>query len=161
MSDENSYSKLMDEMDEIDITNFLPHRTPFLMVDKILSISNEHVITLFEIKQESVLVDNNTLSEVGLIENAAQTCSSIIGQSYFDEGDTEGKSNNVIGFISTIKNVIVHSCPRVGSVIKSKAKLLSSFNTEEYKISTISCVIYEGEKELLSCEINLFIREIK
>jgi predicted hotdog family 3-hydroxylacyl-ACP dehydratase len=148
-------------MEEIDITNFLPHRSPFLMVDKILSISNNRVITRFKIKQECVFVENNIFSEVGLIENAAQTCSSIVGQSYFDEGDTEGSSNKLIGFISTIKNVIVWSCPKVETILISEAKLLSSFDTDEYKISTILCVVYEGEKELLSCKINLFIREIK
>ena len=33
----------------LDITKFLPHRAPFLMVDHLLSIDDEHVSTSFKI----------------------------------------------------------------------------------------------------------------
>ena len=151
----------MKKFNALDISNFLPHRQPFLMVDKVLALKEDEVITSFEIKEDCILVSDGIFIEVGLIENAAQTCSAILGSTYFDKDDLEGKNNKVIGFISTIKKVNISQCPRVGTVIESNAVLLSRYDTEDYKISTIRCTTHEGEKELLSCEINLFIQELK
>ena len=73
----------------LDITKFLPHRAPFLMVDHLLSFDDEHVSTSFKINPDCVFVNDNVFNEVGLIENAAQTCSSIVGKSYFEDDDLE------------------------------------------------------------------------
>ena len=151
----------MDRLKEVDISNFLPHRTPFLLVDKVLALKDDQVITSFEIKEDSVFVSDGIFIEVGLIENAAQTCSAILGSTYFDRDDLGGKNNKVIGFISAIKKVKVSHCPQVGSIIESDAVLLSRYDAQDYKISTIQCTIRGDEKELLTCEINLFIQEIK
>jgi len=151
----------MDRLKEVDISNFLPQRAPFLLVDKVLVLEQDQVITSFEIKEDCIFVSDSIFIEVGLIENAAQTCSAILGSTYFDSNDLEGKNNKVIGFISAIKKVIVSHCPQVGDLIVSKAVLQSRYDADEYKISTIKCTTHRGEKELLSCEINLFIKELK
>ncbi len=151
----------MIDLEKIDITNFLPHRKPFLMVDKVLSLGDKHVTTSFYINKESVFVQNNIFVEAGLVEFAAQTCSSIVGKSYFDDDDIEGKGTKLIGFISTIKEVEVFSCPDIESTIIAKAKLISRYDTDEFCICTLQCNIYKGVKELLSCQMNLFIQEVK
>jgi predicted hotdog family 3-hydroxylacyl-ACP dehydratase len=145
----------------IDVTNFLPHREPFLMVEKVLYLDDEHVSTSFKIKEDCIFIEKDFFSEVGLIENAAQTCSSIVGKSFFDDDDIEGKGTKLIGFISEIKKVIINSCPKVGATIISKANLKSRFDTDDFSICTLECSIYEEENELLSCEMNLFIQELK
>jgi 3-hydroxymyristoyl/3-hydroxydecanoyl-(acyl carrier protein) dehydratase len=144
----------------LDIANFLPHRPPFLMVDRILSIDENHVSTSFVIKPDDIFVSNNVFNEVGLIESAAQTCSAIVGKSFFEDSDTKGTGTKLIGFISAIKEVIIHGCPAVGDTIISKAKLKLSFDATYYRICTIECSIFVSKKELLSCEMNLFIQEI-
>ncbi len=151
----------MINIENLDISKFLPHKPPFLMVDKMLSIDDEHVTTSFEIKKENIFIENNTLTEVGLVECAAQTCSSIVGKSYFDDDDIEGKGTKLIGFISAIKKVTIVACPKVGATIIMKAILISRYDTQEFCICTLQCTIYEDGKELLSCELNLFIREVK
>ena len=144
----------------IDISHFLPHKEPFLMVDRVISIDHDHVATIFQIQEDCILVKNNVFIEVGMIENAAQTCSAILGRSYFDQDDKEGKKTKLIGFISALKKVNIHSCPEAGTMIRSEASIVSRFEAEDYKISSMTCAIYQGEKELLSCEINLFIQEL-
>jgi len=151
----------MDRFKDVEMSNFLPHRPPFLLVDKVLVLKEDQVITSFKIKEDCIFVSDGVFIEVGLIENAAQTCSAILGSTYFDKDDLEGKNNKVIGFISTIKKVKISHCPDVGDTIESNAILLSRYDVEDYKISTIECTSHVGEKELLSCEINLFIRELK
>lgn len=151
----------MVDVSKLDIGKFLPHRPPFLMVDKVLSINKNHVSTSFLIKSDNVFVENNFFSEVGLVECAAQTCSSIVGKSYFEDDDLEGTGTKLIGFISTIKSVKLYACAKVGTTIKTNANLISRFDADEYTICTLSCKITDKEKELLSCELNLFIREVK
>lgn len=151
----------MIDLEKIDITNFLPHREPFLMVDKVLSLGEKHVSTSYYVSKDSVFAKNGFFVEAGLVEFAAQTCSSIVGKSYFDDDDIEGKGTKLIGFISAIKKVEVFSCPCVGSTIIAKAILISRYDSDEYCICTLQCDIYEAEKVLLSCQMNLFIQEVK
>ncbi|PWI29966.1 ABC transporter permease [Flavobacteriaceae bacterium LYZ1037] len=145
----------------LDIKKFLPHRAPFLMVDQVLSIDDEHVSTSFNIKPNCIFNELGVFNEAGLLENAAQTCSSIVGKSFFKEDDTEGEGVKLIGFISAIKKVVVSLCPNVGSTIVTNAKLKSRFDTDQYSICTIICTTTLDHKELLSCELNLVIQEVK
>ena len=144
----------------IDIQNYLPHRDPMLMVDLILDIDANFVKTIFFIKADNIFVDKNTFTEAGLIENTAQTCSSIVGKKYFfDEDGTENENVNVIGFISALKNVKIHALPQVGNSITTKATLVSKFVGDNYTLCTMSCQSFLEEKILLECEINLFIQK--
>ncbi|MEN4759279.1 ABC transporter permease [Chryseobacterium sp. C39-AII1] len=138
----------------INIHNFLPHREPMLMADYILELTKEKVITSFEIKEDNIFVNNNEFVEAGLIENLAQTCSSILGQSFFENPATDTK---VIGFITNIKKIEVFALPKVGDTIISKASLISQFEN----ICQISCETFVDDKLLIKGEINLFIQEVK
>ena len=145
--------KLKDE-NLINIHNFLPHRKPMLMTDYILELTEEKVITSFEIKADNIFVLNNEFIESGLIENLAQTCSSILGQSFFQNPDVETK---VIGFITNIKKIEIFALPKVGDNIISKASLISQYEN----ICHIFCETFINEKLLIRAEINLFIQELK
>jgi len=145
----------------IDIKNFLPHRAPMLMVDNLLYIDNESVKTNFFIKPDCIFVHKNVLSESGLIENAAQTCSAIVGKSFFDEDDTEGENNQVVGFISGIKSFNIVKLPVLDETIVSTANLISRFDAQGYSICAIKCTIKDENVVLAECEMNLFIQEVK
>jgi 3-hydroxyacyl-[acyl-carrier-protein] dehydratase len=138
----------------INIHNFLPHRDPMLMADYILELTKEKVITSFEIKEDNIFVHNNEFVEAGLIENLAQTCSSILGQSFFENPDADTK---VIGFITNIKKIEIFALPKVGDKIISKASLISQFEN----ICQISCETFVDDKLLIKGEINLFIQEVE
>lgn len=144
----------------IDIKKFLPHRTPMLMVDNILSIDEENVTATFTIAPSCIFIKNNKFTECGLIENAAQTCSTIVGRGFFDEDDTEGEKNQLIGFISAVKSATILSLPTVGSQIITKSSLVSRFDADNYSICTMKCEIAcEGEL-VANCVMNLFIQEV-
>lgn len=138
----------------INIHNFLPHREPMLMTDYILELTKEKVITSFEIKEGNIFVDKGVFVEAGLIENSAQTCSSILGQIFFENPETDTK---VIGFITNIKKIEIFSLPKVGNTIISKASLISQFEN----ICHIFCETFLEDELLIRSEINLFIQEVK
>lgn len=131
-----------------------------LMVDLILDINSNFVETTFLIKEDNIFVDNKIFVEAGLIENTAQTCSAIVGKKYFFEEDgTENENVNVIGFISALKNLKIHSLPKAGDTIITKANLVSKFIGDDYTLCTMSCESLLEDKLLLECEINLFIQK--
>ncbi len=138
----------------INIHHFLPHREPMLMTDYILELTKEKVITSFEIKEDNIFVDKGVFVEAGLIENSAQTCSSILGQSFFENPEADTK---VIGFITNIKKIEIFSLPKVGTTIISKASLISQFEN----ICQIFCETFLEDELLIRSEINLFIQEVK
>jgi predicted hotdog family 3-hydroxylacyl-ACP dehydratase len=138
----------------INIHQFLPHRNPMLMADYILELTKEKVVTSFEILEDNIFVHNNEFVEAGLIENLAQTCSSILGQSFFENPEADTK---VIGFITNIKKIEVFSLPKVGDTIISKASLISMYEN----ICNIYCEAFSNDELLIRAEINLFIQEVK
>lgn len=142
----------------INIHNYLPHREPMLMVDVILSLTTENVKTGFEVKEGNIFIENGSFCEAGLIENAAQTCSAIVAQSYFLDEERDKPIADVIGFISSIKTIKIHLLPKTGSKIITKAKLISRFDTGVYTTCMMSCKSYCNDELLLEGEINLFIQ---
>lgn len=142
------------ENDIINIHQFLPHRNPMLMADYILELTKEKVVTSFEILEDNIFVHNNEFVEAGLIENLAQTCSSILGQSFFENPEADTK---VIGFITNIKKIEVFALPKVGDKIISKASLISQYEN----ICNIFCETFNNDELLIRAEINLFIQEVK
>lgn len=140
--------------DLINIHHFLPHREPMLMADYILELTKEKVVTSFEIKEDNIFVHNDEFVEAGLIENLAQTCSSILGQSFFENPEADTK---VIGFITNIKKIELFALPKTGDKIISKASLISQYEN----ICTIFCETFNQGKLLIRAEINLFIQEVK
>lgn len=138
----------------INIHNFLPHREPMLMADYILELTKEKVVTSFEIKEDNIFVHDGKFVEAGLIENLAQTCSSILGQSFFENPEADTK---VIGFITNIKKIELFALPKTGDKIISKASLISQYEN----ICNIFCETFHHEELLIRAEINLFIQEVK
>lgn len=128
------------------------------MVDDLVTISNTEVETVFTITKNCIFVENNTLSEAGLIENAAQTSSTIVGQHFFYNEETKNK--NVIGFISAIKKAVIHHLPNINDTVTTKSILISKFETNNYTLCTLNCIISNSHNTIASFTMNLFIKEV-
>ncbi|ADQ17219.1 flexirubin biosynthesis protein [Leadbetterella byssophila] len=137
----------------IDIHQFLPHTAPMLAIDAITQIDDAEVICVYEVPKDSVFVENSSFLEAGLVENAAQSASCIVAQSY----SLEGKS--VIGFISSIRSVHIYELPKVGDLLRTEARLISRYDAENYSTCRVECKTFRGDLLLLEGEINLFIQE--
>ena len=137
----------------IDITKYLPHREPLLMVDFVTEISENEVKTIFDIREENILVQEGFFTEAGLIENIAQTCACIFGQTFFDQNKHE--SVKLIGFITSLKKIKIHSLPEVGTQILSDALMISKFEN----ICNMHCNTFVKGQLIAEADINLFIKE--
>jgi predicted hotdog family 3-hydroxylacyl-ACP dehydratase len=143
----------------IDIRNYLPHCAPMLMVDLILAMDKTSVETEFKIHHDNIFVANGVFTEAGLIENAAQTCSSVIAKGFYIDS-SDDQDVHVMGFISAIKKLNILTFPKSGTKIKTKSTLVSKFVTDDYSLCTMACQTFDDNGQLLlEGELNLFIQE--
>jgi len=144
----------------IEIQNYLPHRAPMLMVDIITAINTDSVATLFEIKTDNIFVENGVFCEAGLMENAAQTCSAIVGQTFFfDENHQERQNVNVLGFISAMKKVEILGLPQVQDTLFTEGKLISRMDGDDFSICLIEVTTRTATQSVLKAEVNLFLQK--
>ncbi|WP_034259241.1 ABC transporter permease [Aequorivita capsosiphonis] len=148
------------DISNLDISNFLPHRKPMLMVSSVLEIDDNSVATQFHILEDCVFLRNGKLSETGLIENAAQAASGVVGQTFFDKDDLEGTGNKLVGYISAIKRIEIFELPGLGETIVTKAKLLSRLDTGEMTMCSFEAETFLGEKLIVSSTMNFLIHEV-
>ncbi len=152
---------MLNQKENVDLRKFLPHRKSMLMVDKHLVLTDEVIVTEFKIAATNIFVENNHFQESGLIENIAQTCSIIVGSSYFTDADADGENNSeVIGFISAIKFINIYKLPKINSKLISEGNLKSRFDGDGFSICTMTGKITCKDELLLECELNLFIKRI-
>jgi len=144
----------------IDVSNFLPHRKPMLMVDSVVENEDDVLATQFYIAEDCVFLKNGKLCEAGLMENAAQAASGVVGQTFFDSNDLEGKGNKLVGYISAIRKVEIYALPEVGDTIVTRAKLISRFDTGAVTMCSLESETFLGDKLIVSSTMNFLIHEV-
>ncbi|MEG0188972.1 hypothetical protein [Algoriella sp.] len=145
---------------QIDIQQFLPHRRPMLFVDTITWIEKTYVEALFTIKPNQLFIQDEYFTEIGLLENMAQVCSTIIGQNYFINFSDLHKGD-VIGFISTIKSAEILRLPKINQTITTKATLLEVFDYDEFTISLMESKVMIDEEVFATSTMNLMLQNHK
>ncbi|MDN3723331.1 ABC transporter permease [Aequorivita sp. SDUM287046] len=148
------------DVSNIDVSNYLPHREPMLMVSSVLEIDDNSVTTQFHISKECIFLKEGKLSESGLIENAAQAASGVVGQSFFEKDDFEGTGNKLVGYISAVKKVEIFQLPNVGDIIITKANLISRFDTGEVTLCSLEAQTFLDKKLIVSSTMNFLIHEV-
>ena len=144
----------------IELKKFLPHREPMLMVTRLLAIDETTVHTEFDVTSDCVFVKNNVLAEAGLIENAAQACTAIVGRSFFEKDDLTGESNELIGYLSAIKKIEIFDLPKTGATITTKATLNSRLDTGTLTICSMQCSTFNNDQLIVACALNFLIHEV-
>lgn len=132
------------------ITQFIPHRDPFVMVDNLLEYSPEQVVSSFLIRPNNILVTDEYFQEAGIIENIAQTVALHAGYEAIMK-----KSPPRVGFIAAIKNFKLFNLVPVGQELITTATVTHNLG---------DMLIIKGESEYLgipvaSCEMRLFLEK--
>ena len=85
-----------------DISNLIPQKIPFIMVDTLLEFSPKKIVSSYYIPDSNLFIQDNQFLESGLIENMAQTVALHTGYDYFLKGE-----DAPTGYIGSIKKVEV------------------------------------------------------
>lgn len=132
------------------ITDYIPHRAPFVMVDNLVSATRERFESDFTVTNDNVLVQDGFFQETGLIEHIAQTCAASFG--YLDrEEDGEPK----IGFIGAVSKVLVTELPPVDSMIRTVVTPLHQLGN----IYLVRGESFLDGRILLGCELKIVVSE--
>lgn len=150
----------MDSLLNVDVSNFLPHRKPMLMVDSVVENQPDALTTRFYISENCVFLKNGKLSEAGLIENVAQAASGVVGKTFFDKNDLEGKGNRLVGYISAIRKVEISCLPKMGDTLITRAKLISRLDTDGVTMCSLEAETFLKEKLIVSSTMNFLIHEV-
>ena len=136
-------------LSEIQVTTLLPQAAPFLFVDKITDFNYETYAckTSFIISKNTLLVEDNRLTEAGLLENIAQTCAVQIGfvNKYILKKDIQ------IGFIGAVKNVKIANFARLDDKLETTIEILNEFANMKIaycKVYVENQIIAEGELKI-------------
>jgi predicted hotdog family 3-hydroxylacyl-ACP dehydratase len=143
-----NYTDLLIDIEQI--TQFIPHRDPFVMVDNLLEYSPEQVVSSFLIRPNNILVTDGYFQEAGIIENIAQTVALRSGY--------EATQQNLpprVGFIAAIKDFKLFNLVPVGQEIITTATVTHNMG---------DILIIKGKSEYLgvpvaACEMRLFLEK--
>ena len=132
------------------ITDYIPHRAPFVMVDNLVSATRERFESDFTVTDDNVLVQDGFFQETGLIEHIAQTCAASFG--YLDR---EGGGEPKIGFIGAVSKVLVTELPPVDSTIRTVVTPLHQLGN----IYLVKGESFLDGRILLGCELKIVVSE--
>lgn len=131
-----------------NILEYIPQRPPFVMIDKLVEVSEEKTITSLEIKESNLFSENGIFFEGGIIENIAQTIAAGAG---YRLRETGGKPK--MGVIGSIRKLEIKKRPLVGQSIETSVELISDFGNA----LVVKGIVYCNEIEIASCQMNVFI----
>lgn len=134
-----------------DIAHYLPHRPPFLLVDSIEIINEDHFISYTNPDDKVYLRNQDGVEEAFLIENIAQTCAASFG---YLASASAGKPQ--IGFIGAVSKLTATEMPTKVHQIVTEVRVLQRFG---------SVILVEGRcssassDEWLRCEMKIVLVE--
>lgn len=132
------------------ILDLIPQRAPIVMVDEFLGIDNNVSRTRFTVKEENIFVDDNQLSECGLIEHIAQSAAARVGFIF------KSKQQPIpIGYIGSVNNFELSKLPQVGDDISTTIEIIQ----EVFNITLIKASCCIGDEEIASCKMKIFLEQ--
>ncbi len=131
-----------------NILELIPQRAPIVMVDEFLGIADNMSRTRFAVYKENIFVDDDQLSECGLIEHIAQSAAARVGHIF--------KEKNMpipIGYIGSVNDFEISRHPEVGDVIHTTIEIVQ----EVFNITLIKAVCSVDDTEIASCKMKIFL----
>lgn len=132
-----------------DILQYIPQRTPIVMVHELLAATDDHVVTQLSIEPENVFLSSGSFAEPGLVENIAQSAAVHVGY--------QCSLKNLpipIGYIAAVKDLKVFSLPRQNSTITTSVKVINKV----LDITVVQGKVEHNGDLLCSCEMRIFAK---
>ena len=137
-------------MMDFDIKEVLPQRPPFLLVDKMLSYSEDAVLTQYRVSGEEPLYEGASLRAEGLIENMAQSCAARVG--YIAKFILHQPLE--IGYIGAVKGFKCLRRPSAGEVLETTVAPVSEFAG----ITLCDVSVHSAGELIASCSMKTALR---
>lgn len=135
-------------MTEINILDLIPQRSPFVLVDRLYSVTEDSCTSTFNIDNNHILVDNNSLSAYGLLENMAQTAALLSGYEAYMTG-----TKPLTGFIGSVSKAQIVELPRIGAQIQTTV----TRTTQIMNVIVIEASVFCKEKIMANCTMKIVL----
>lgn len=132
-----------------EVTRYIPHRPPFVLVDVLYECTHERAVTGFYVSAEHVLVRRGYLQAAGLLENMAQSFALYSAYRGMQTGGSE--RGFTMGFIAGIKHFQMQALVPVGQEIVTQMQVIQSFGTMFLVAGEVRC---RGQL-VASCQLQL------
>lgn len=133
----------------VALERLLPHRSPMIMIDKLLVCNEESTITGLQVKENNVFSYEGLFTEPGLVENIAQTAAIRAGYTF----EREGKGAP-LGYIGAVKHLNIYFLPLVNSEIQTEIKV----ENEVFGVSLIRGKVTCQGRLAAECEMKIVLK---
>ncbi len=101
-------------VDSDKVKDLIPQKEPFVMVDELLTYTEENLKSRFRVASNNIFVEDNHFVESGIIEHMAQSVALHTGYQFFLQNKIAPT-----GYIGSIKNVIINRLPKTGESLET------------------------------------------
>ena len=132
-----------------DVLELIPQRPPMVMIHRLVDTGTNYATTELKVEVQNIFVEKGLFSDLGVIENIAQTAAALNGYQALRDGNQVKN-----GYIGGIKNLQIHALPKVGELIRTRV-------TEEHHVmgaSVVSGEMRTGKRLLARCEMKVFLQ---
>lgn len=142
-----------------EIQELIPHRKPILCIDKVLLVDGLIAQTHYKIEESCLFFTDGFFSEMGLLENAAQ--SSFVFLKFFFSGEKANlwsKNRDSVGFISHITTMEVNFLPQLEDELLTTTTTELVFDTENLKICNVKANTKVKENIAFTTEMKMILQ---
>jgi len=157
--------KIETKTGNIDIPSFggdwgglMPHRPPYIMVDKLTYFDLKTAKTVFTICADTFFCFDGVMEEAGLVENIAQTCAARTGYKqriWQDDVAIIDNEKAKIGVIAMIQSMEIQRCPVFGETLETKIDI----EEEIFSIIFVRSEVKVGDETIATCRMKLFLTD--
>ena len=136
-------------MIDVETLTLIPQCPPFVMIDNLIFCDTEQTQTDFFIKKDNLFVVNGQLTEMGILENIAQTSAVRLG--YLNKNQSVK-----IGMVGSVDNFELYDLP----FIEQKINTTISVTAEVLNVVVLSAEVVSNDKLLASCNMKVVLTDI-
>jgi len=128
------------------ITELLPQRPPMVMIDRLVYAGEKTAGGRLFIEETNMFCHNGFLQEAGMVEFIAQTAAAFTGYMQLEAGKPVK-----LGFIGSVKNLVINSLPTLNTEIESEIII----DSELLGFTIITGRVKQEGKVLAECEMRI------
>jgi predicted hotdog family 3-hydroxylacyl-ACP dehydratase len=136
--------------EEQTITQFIPHRAPMIMVDKLISYHEKLIESSLTIQSNNVFVEDGVFTAPGMVENIAQTVAAGAGHNAVQNNEP-----TPLGFLAGVKSLKIHKLPPVGTDVRTKVQIIN----QVMNIGIVFGQVWQDNELAAECEMRIFIQK--
>lgn len=142
-----------------EIEELIPHRRPILCIDKVLLVDGLMAQTHYKIEETCLFFTDGIFSELGLLENAAQSSFVFLKFFLFDsQKDLWSEGRDSVGFISHITSMETFFLPKLGEELFTTTATELVFDTENLKICNVKARTTVNSKLAFTTEMKMILQ---